>query len=217
MADRKDEARAQDEKRDPSEYYLLKKKAVEDLVSADESNSPKVSREEIAKYTRKPFGISLVPGWGKVLFVKFWFQAAVCFFFVWGLGGYIGSLLDQLFVIGLAMGLVTDLLVNNALRFMAVQAGDNDRWMLFPKKGYMSFLLNILYGFVMIFFVYTIYNMVNLAWMYLSGEQNTLLLSVEPILFGLFGMGVDMMFVSMKNIFLRILADAKHSAGSKTK
>ena len=205
----------QDEKKSKStaDYYKLKKKAVEDLVSADVSNSPKVSKEEIAKYSGRPVKRFAIPEWVKILLVKFWFYAAVCFFFVWGLGGYIGSLLDQLFVIGIAIGLVTDLLVNHSLRFMAVTEGSNDKWMLFPKKSYASFLFNILYGFVITFFVYTLYNMVNYACMQLTGNKDTLFLTVEPIIFGLFCLGVDMMFLGMKKLFLRILDDAKKTAG----
>ena len=194
-----------------ADYYKLKRKAVEDLVSADVTNSPKVSAEEIAKYSGRSAKKFQIPAWLKILFVKFWFHAAVCFFFVWGLGGYLGSLLDQLFVIGIAIGLVTDLLINNVLRFMAVTEGANDGWMLFPKKKYLSFLLNVLYGFVIMFFVYTLYNAVNLAAMAITGKQDVLFLTVEPIVFGLFCLGIDLMFLGMKKLFFRILEDAKQT------
>ena len=194
-----------------ADYYKLKKKAVEDLVSADVTNSPKVSAEEIAKYSGRSARSFKIPAWLKILFVKFWFYAAVCFFFVWGLGGYLGSLLDQLFVIGIAIGLVTDLLVNNMLRFLAVTEGANDGWMLFPKKKYLSFLLNVLYGFVITFFVYTLYNAANLAAMAITGNQDSLFLTVEPIIFGLFCLGIDLMFLGMKKLFFRILEDAKQT------
>ena len=113
------------------------------------------------------------------------------------------------------MGLITDILVNNALRFMAVKKGENDGWMLFAKKSYLSFLLNITYGFVITFLVYTIYNAVNLAAMQLTGDRDHLFVSVEPILFGLFCLGVDLMFIGMKKLFFRILEDAKKTAQGK--
>jgi len=194
-----------------ADYYKLKRKAVEDLVSADVTNSPKVSAEEIAKYSGRSAKKFQIPEWLKILFIKFWFYAAVCFFFVWGLGGYLGSLLDQLFVIGIAIGLVTDLLVNNVIRFMAVTEKANDGWMLFPKKKYLSFLLNVLYGFVITFFVYTLYNAVNLAAMAITGNKDSLFLTVEPIVFGLFCLGIDFMFLGMKKLFFRILEDAKQT------
>lgn len=201
----------QQEKKDKSaaDYYKLKTKAVDDLVNADVSNSPKVSPEEIARYSGRSKVKGKIPDWVKALFVKFWFYAAICFFFIWGLGGYLANLLDQLFVIGVAIGLITDLLVNNALRFIEATEGENDRWMLFPKKSYASFVLNLIYGFVITFFVYTLYNMVNLAWMRLTGNTDSLFLTVEPILFGVFCMLVDLMFIGMKRLLFRIIEDAK--------
>ena len=47
---RKNKAPAREEIRPASEYYKLNTKAVEDLVTADESNSPEVSEEELKKY-----------------------------------------------------------------------------------------------------------------------------------------------------------------------
>jgi hypothetical protein len=203
------------EEKSAIDYYKLKTKAVDDLVNANASNSPKVSREEIAKYSGRSAKRFAIPKPLKICFIKFWFSAAICFFFVWGLGGYVSSLLDQLFVVGIALGLSTDLLVNNVLRFMEVTKGENDAWMLFHKKNYVSFLLNVFYGFVIIFFVYTIYNAVNLAAMQVTGNEDTLFLSVEPIMFGLFCLAVDLMFLGMKRMFQKILEDAKKAAGGR--
>lgn len=197
------------------DYYKLETKAVEDLVNADVSNSPKVSKEEIAKYSGRSAKRLRISPWFKICFVKFWFAAAICYFFIWGLGGYLSNWLDQLFVVGVAMGLVTDILVNNVIRFMAATEGGNDGWMLFAKKSYLSFLLNLLYGFVITFFVYTIYNVVNLAAMQVTGNRETLFLPVEPIMFGLFCLGVDAMFLGMKKLFFRILEDARKTAGDR--
>ena len=204
----------QEVKRDKSaaDYYKLKTKSIDDLVNADVSNSPKVSPEEIARYSGRSKTKWKIPGWGKAIFIKFWFYAAICFFFIWGLGGYLSSLLDQLFVIGVAIGLITDILTNNALRFVETTEGENDRWMLFPKKSYSSFVLNVIYGFVITFFVYTLYNMVNLAAMRLTGNGDRLFLTVEPILFGIFCVLVDLMFIGMKHTFLRIIEDAKKAS-----
>lgn len=201
------------EERDKSaaDYYKLKTKSIDDLVNADVSNSPKVSPEEIARYSGRSKAKWKIPGWGKAIFIKFWFYAAICFFFIWGLGGYLSNLLDQLFVIGVAIGLITDILTNNALRFVETTEGENNRWMLFPKKSYLSFLLNIIYGFVITFFVYTLYNMVNLAAMRLTGNEDRLFLTVEPIVFGIFCVLVDLMFIGMKHLLFRIIEDAKKS------
>ena len=196
-----------EEKKDAAAYYKLKKEAIEDLVTADSSNSPEVSEEELRKYTgKKKFAI---PDWLKVIFVKFWFAAAVCYFFFWGLGGKLNGLPDQLFVLGMALGIITDLLTNNALRFMAKTEGGNDRYIMVSRKRYSSFVLNILYAYVVIFLVFTIYNMINIAVMAAKGGSETLPLGVEPVLFGLFCMGADMMLVGMRNLAKKIVSEAK--------
>ena len=117
-------------------YYKLKTKAVKDLVEADESNSPEVSEEELNKYRSGPK--LKVADWVKLLFLKWWFAGAVCFFFIWGLSGYMSNMLDTLFVTGIAMGIVTDILTNNALRFFEPTPGANDRYIMVTKRGYIS-------------------------------------------------------------------------------
>ena len=125
-------------------YYDLKTKAVDDLVNADESNSPQVTDEELERYGgRKKRGL---PNWLKVCFIKFWFPASVCYFFFWGLSGYVADMLDLMFVTAVVLGMVTDLLTNNVLRFFAQTEGENDRWMMFPKKRFITFFLNIFYS-----------------------------------------------------------------------
>ena len=196
--------------REISDYYKLNTKAVDDLVSANAENSPEVPIEELQKYRSKS-GLHL-PGWLKAVLLKAWFAGAACFFIFWGLGLYLTNLGDMLLVFGLALGLVTDLLVNNILRFAAATPGENDGWMMFPKKGMGSFLLNILYGFFLLFCVYTLYQLINSALVSLTGRSDTVPLGVEPILFGLFYTGFDLVFIGLKHLAGRILSDAKLAA-----
>lgn len=202
------------EERAAADYYKLHSRAVDDLITANEENSPQVSKEELRKYQSRR-GIALAD-WLKALLIKLWFNGAVCFFFFWGLGNYLRDILDQLVVIAIAMGIITDLLVNNALRFYARTPGENDRWMMFPKKGYASFPLNILYAFVVLACVVYFYTLLNAALISLSGAAaDAVPLGVEPVLFGLFYLAFDLLFLSCKQLFLRILADAKRNAGGK--
>ena len=216
MARRKQKERApqRDEAvKTTSEYYRLNTKAVEDLVTADESNSPAVSQEELDKYrgrTRKK-----LPLWLKVALLKAWFYGAVCFFFMWGLGGYLADALDLFFVTAIALGMVTDLLVNTILRYYAETDGANDRWMMIPRRGVAGFFLNILYAFVVLGVVDVIYNLLNIALLSLTHETGTVPLGVEPVLFGLLCMGVDAGFVALKGLLKEIVSDAKTKAGSQ--
>lgn len=204
---RQDPLRSPKQLREISDYYKLNTKAVEDLAGANSENSPKVSPEELQKYRSKS-GISL-PMWLKAVLLKTWFAGATCFFIFWGLGLYLTNLLDMMLVFGLALGLVTDLLVNSIFRFAARVPGENDRWMMFPKKGMAAFFLNILYAFFLLLCVYCLYQGINLAITSVTGQADSVPVGVEPILFGLFYMGFDLLFLSMKHLALRILSDAR--------
>lgn len=188
-------------------YYRLKTKAVKDLVEADESNSPEVSEEELGKYRSGPkFKLA---DWIKILILKWWFAGAVCFFFIWGLSGYMGNMLDTLFVTGIAMGIVTDLLTNNALHFLEPTPGAYDRYIMVTNRGYISFFLNILYAFVVLFFVYCIYAVINYTVIRITGNPDTVPLGVGPILFGAFYLAVDMLLIKCKHTLIDIVRKAK--------
>ena len=69
------------------ESYDLHADAIDDLVNANADNTQEVPSEELEKYKRD--WLSKIPVWIKALFIKLWFNGAVCFFFVWGLSMYI--------------------------------------------------------------------------------------------------------------------------------
>ena len=193
-----------------SEYYRLKTKAVEDLVTADESNSPPVSEEELNKYRARRR--KKLPQWLKVSLIKAWFYGSVCFFFLWGLGGYMADSLDLFFVTAIALGMVTDLLINTLLKYYAATDGANDWWMMVPRRGVAGFFLNILYAFVVLGLVDMVYNVVNVAILSVTHAADTVPLGVEPILFGLLYMGVDTGLIALKHLLGRIVSDARQKA-----
>ncbi len=184
---------AKDRKEPATDYYKLKTKAVDDLVSANKENSPQVSEAELKRYVRR--SKHHIPMWLKVLFVKFWFAGAVCYFCIWGLGLYIGDSLDLMFVTSIIMGFVTDILTNNLLRFMEETPGENGKWMVVGKKRFVSLILNVLYAFVLMFSVAAFYSLIKQG--------------MEPVFFGLLYMGFDLVFVGFKRILVKIVADAK--------
>lgn len=195
--------------RDISDYYKLNTKAVDELATANKENTPNYSEEELRRYRSKN-RINL-PQWLKAVLLKTWFAGAVCFFIFWGLGVYLQNNLDMLLVFGLALGLVTDLLVNSIFRFYAETETANDKWMMFPKKKYLYFFCNILYAYLLLFCVNMLYQVINRGIIAFTGAQDTVPLGVEPILFGIFYMGFDMLFISVKHTFQKIISDAKSS------
>lgn len=190
-----------------TEYYKLKTDAINDLVTANEENSPQVSEEELRAYRSGPK--MKVADWVKMLFIKGWFAGAVCYFFFWGLGGFIPNLLDQLFITGLALGVVTDLLTNPVLRFFEKTKGENARWMMVTRKTYSGLFLNILYAYVVLFLVFTLYNVVNIAAIRLFGlPGDQVVLGVEPVLFGVFCLGFDLLLIKAKHMVAGMVRDA---------
>jgi len=210
---RKKQTPAKDGEKTLSEYYRLNTKAVDDLVTADVSNSPKVSREELNRYRSGP-KITLA-AWVKVILIKWWFAGACCFFFYWGLGVTVPSQENLLLILGAGLGLVMDLLENNILRYYARTPGGNDRWMMFPKKGWKSLLLNLLYGYWLLALVVLSYNGINALVIAVAGPSDTIPVGVEPILFGLLVMGWDMLFLGMKRMAKAVAADAKNQNGRR--
>lgn len=194
-----------------SEYYKLNTKAVEDLATADKGNTPKYSEKELRKYRSKSL-VERVPNWARMLFLKAWFPGAVCFFIFWGLSGYLADLLDVLFVFGIVLGIVTDILTNNIIRYYAKTPGANDRWMMFPKKRYATFFFNIIYAMLLLACVVVTYSLINISLTAVSGSGNPTVFGVGPVLFGLLYMGFDMLFITMKRMAIQIVTDAKNSA-----
>lgn len=197
-------------KKNENKNYELKSDAVEKLLKAESGDVPEFSEEELKKYRSK--GGIKIPGPVKVLLLKAWFAGAVCYFILWGLGMYIYSLIDMLFILGIVLGLVTDLLTNNVIRFIETTPGENDKWLMFPKKGMASFFLNLVYALVLVVCVYFLYSFLNLMIVRIIGNADTVPLGVEPILYGVFCMACDMLFIGCKNLFKQILSDAKRSA-----
>ena len=166
------------------------------MANADSEAIPEYSQEELNRY-RTPQKVRITD-WAKILLIKAWFAGAVCFFILWGLGLYIGSMLDMLFILGVVLGMVNDVLVNSILRFMEPVPGTNSRWMFFQKKGLGSFFGNIIYGIVIVCCVYYLYNGINVTLSAIFGTTDKVYLGVEPILFGAFCMGFDVLFVWLK-------------------
>ena len=187
------------------DIYRIKTEAVDDLVNANKGNTPSYSEEELKKYKSKSkFNIS--PTF-KALFIKFWFSGVVCYFFVWGLGMYIPSNLDLYVVTALGMGFVKDILENNLYRFIANPEGSNDKWMMFPKKSFKSLVFNVRYALLVTGCVYFTYQGINFIGT--MGNNDRVVFGVEPIFFGIFYMAFEMLFLWMKHMAMRIIADAK--------
>ncbi len=193
-------------------YYNLKRQAVEDLVTANEENSPPVSQQELRKYRSGP-SLKLAD-WVKAVLIKAWMAGIVCYFFVWGLSAYSMHQWDLLLILSLALGAVTNLITNNILRFIAKTPGAYDRFMMIPRKEIWFLPLDLLYAALLVFCVNLTYQAVNVLGSRITGNPDSIILGVEPLLFGLFTLGWDMLFLAMKRLLIRIVEDAKRKTGA---
>ncbi|MBR4575828.1 MAG: hypothetical protein IKO25_01360 [Clostridia bacterium] len=197
---------AAEPRREEADYYKLKVKAVEDLVTANPENSPPVSKKELRKYQRGP-KVKLAD-WIKAILLKWWIAGVICYFFVWGLSTFRMNQWDLILILGVVLGLATNLLTNNIFRFIEKKKGAYNRWMMFPKKGYIYYLLDILYGMLLVVCTVMSYNGINLA--ATGGVKDApAALGVEPILFGALITVWDLLFLGMKRLGGSILADAR--------
>ena len=210
---KKQQPRNPEGEKDTSAYYRLKKQAVEDLVTANEENSPPVSAAELKKYRSGPK--VKMSDWVKAILIKLWIAGMICYFFIWGISTITLNPWDQLLVIGIALGAATNLMTNNIYRFIAQTPGAYDRWMMFPGKKIYFLPLDVVYAILLTACTIMTYNGINLL---AAGgaEQAGSALGVEPILFGIFVTAWDLLFLGCKHLAKRILADAKQkvSAGS---
>lgn len=203
---------AEEKPKSTADYYKLKTQAVEDLVSANAENSPPVSQKELRKYhAQKKLTMA---DWVKAVLLKIWFAGIVCYFILWGLGPYLLNQWDMLLVVGVALGVVTDLITNNVFRFIAKPAGANDRFMMFPQKAFWTLPLNLIYALVLLVLVVMTYNGINTLF---AGAEGKTVLGVEPILFGVFTMGWDMLFIGCRRMAKNMVGDAKKSVGNERK
>lgn len=198
--------------KDTSNHYKLNTKAVDRLVNADKIE---ISPEQKMKDPGKKYRSSIldnIPAIVKTLFVKFWFNGAVCFFIFWGLGMYVTDMLDMIVVLSIVLGMITDILVNNTIRFIEVVPGENAKFMMFPNKKFWTFFANIIYAGLVLICVIYFYQSINVVLGLIRGVENEITIGVEPILFGLFYMMFDLLFIGMKNLMLKIIQDAKNKS-----
>jgi hypothetical protein len=195
-----------------ADHYKLNTKAVDRLVNADKMEIPKEKLgSDPAKKYRSDF-LDRIPDSVKALFIKFWFNGAVCYFIFWGLGVYVYDHLDMIIIMSVILGMINDILVNNILRFIESVPNANDKWMMFPRKKYWTFITNIIYSFVVLNGVVWLYEMINNV---LKSFSPNAFLGVEPILFGVFYLLIDILLVSMKNLTKTIINDAKEKVNKE--
>lgn len=139
-----------------------------------------------------------IPKWIKALFIKFWFAGAVCYFIMWGIG-----LRDEdaVLLMGIVTGIIVDILVNPLFRYMETKPKEYNAYMMFPFpfKQFWTFFTNILYYIIVLIFVNLCYLGVNELANLVNSTHSLYYVGVEPLLFGVFTVIVDMAFIGIKD------------------
>lgn len=138
------------------------------------------------------------------MLIKTWFAGAIFFFVGFGLFITTTDQLDLILVMGVLLGAVTDLMVNKIFFTMEREKGEYLPYIMVPQKKYLGFIFNILYGILLIAFVIYTYNFINIAAISIFKLPETrIVLGGEPVLFGVFCMAYDMLFLQIKKLFVK--------------
>ncbi len=147
--------------------------------------------------------LSRIPAWIKALVIKFWFSGAICYFFIMGLGVYVSSTVDMIFIVGIVLGIVTDIMINPVFRMLESNEKEYDNFMMFPFpfKAYWTFITNILYYLVVIICV-------NYIYLFIDGVCH-IYIAIEPLMFGIIVLIIDMAFIGIKDGIVYAVRSAK--------
>lgn len=199
---------------DQAKYYDLKVEAVNDLVDALKSDPhvPLTEEQKKNQNTPNPYKndfLRKIPTWVKMFFIKFWIGGAFCFFVYMGLPILIGNLENTFLLSGLILGVITDWMINSALLYFETDRLEYHPYMMLPVscKKIWTILINIPYGLLEVFTIYFIYRFLQIY-----AFEN---LTVEPLLFGVLYLLVDMFYISIKNIIVYLVKKMKRNNNSE--
>ncbi len=184
--------------------YKINTSAVDRLVDASKGKAQKVDDSEVNQY--KSGKLQRIPTFIKAIIVKWWFAGASCFFFLWGLGSVIHDQLALLFVFAFGLGVITNYLTNNFLRFLESSRQEYDIWIVFPWRKWWTIFLDIAYSFLLLYAVVKTYDLINIIVINTQGlDPTSVPLGVEPLLFGVFYVVYDLIVVWLRNLVVFII------------
>ena len=122
--------------------------------------------------------------------------------------------LDAVLLVGVVMGLIVDLMVNPIFRMMESDRKEYDNYMMFPFpfKAFWTFFTNIIYYVGITLVVNFCYTGVNMLMNVICGtldEEYHIYVAVEPLLFGVFCVIADMIFIGIKDLIVYLVKRGK--------
>ena len=196
--------------------YSLKTEAVDALTNAIKEGEEAPQKEDNShNKTRNPYRndwISRIPAPVKALFFKYWTFGAICFMFYMGLGVYFDDWELLVLITGLATGLVIDFLFVPALRYFESPKGEYHPYVMVsvPARKIWSLVVNIPLYLGETFFVVYLYSLINEGIAIKNNlPSGTTSLVVEPLLYGVFMLAVDMALIGVKDLIVYLIKKNK--------
>ena len=152
--------------------------------------------------------LAWLPAWVKAIFIKWWFAGAVCFFIMWGIGQ---TGLDAIFLVGVILGVIVDVLVNPIFRMLESDKKEYNYYMMFPfpLKAFWTFLTNVIYYLAIALVINYCYFGVNQIINLIKHTTDVYYVGVEPLLFGVFCVVADMAFIGIKDLIVFLVKKSK--------
>ncbi|MCR5742091.1 MAG: hypothetical protein K6G38_06505 [Gammaproteobacteria bacterium] len=215
----------QEEKEVLSDYYELKTDAAEELAHVyTEEEKRKLDEENknnpVEKNTKqfKSSFLSKIPTPIKACFFKYWTFGAICYFFYWGLGYYVTNMENLTLIVGIATGMLIDVLLTSAFLYFESDQKEYHPYLLCPVpfKKLWSLAINIPVYTIHAFSIYYVYYLIN-RWIEIAKNlpKGTAPLSVEPLLYGLIALVIDMIIVGIKDLFVLLFKKIKEHKQNK--
>ncbi len=178
-----------------------------DLTEQEIEELKKGPTKDINPYKDNSF-FSRIPFAIKALVFKWWMYGVGVFFIFWGLSNLIGNdaALDSAGIIILSIvlslfdGIILDVVVNHFIELMDSDKRQSKYFIFFHSKKVYSLFINILYSFFVTYPCVVIFENLN----DLLNKYFAINISVEPIFTGLLLLGIDMLFILLKNIFVKL-------------
>ena len=143
------------------------------------------------------------------MFIKFWFAGAVCYFIMFGI--QFSDSLDTIVITGVVLGVIVDIMVNPIFGYLESDKKEYNAYIMFPFpfKQFWTFFTNIIYYVGVLICVNYCYIGLNLLINAIAGTTGKLVFGVEPLLFGVFAVIVDMAFIGIKDLIVYLVKRSK--------
>jgi hypothetical protein len=168
------------------------------------SNNNKVNPYKISWIDKIPYNI-------KTYILKFWFAGAVYYFAGWGIYSEQFDSFDETVLVGLVLGIVLDLLVNNILRFIETDKDKADIYLVSRKKKFYSIFISVFYGIILSVLIGYTYHFLNLGIINLFNKPDKIYIGGEPFGFGLLFVLYDYIILLFINLIRKLLKKKERS------